>query len=68
MYQELEVNGMISPDIDWSQECNQRLSSHYVYAMSESEFEEKLAAFAAFVEVRNTAKSAQLGARDQRLK
>jgi len=68
MYQELEQHGMISPNIDWSMECNQRLSSHYVYAMSEAEFEVKLAEFAAFVEDRNKAKSVQMGTADQRLK
>jgi len=68
MYKELEQRGMINAEIDWSMECNQRLSSHYVYDMSENEFERELGVIADFIEKRNAARSAQMGTADQRLK
>ncbi len=68
MYDELAERNMISPDIDWSMECNQRYASHYVYAMGEAEFEKVMRETAAFVETHNSAKSAALGQRDHRLK
>ena len=58
LYEELAERGMIGPEIDWSMECNQRLRSHYVYAMDEAEF----------VETHNRTKSARLHRRDLRLK
>jgi len=68
LYMELEQRGRIDPEIDWSQECNQRLDSHYVYAMSEAQFERTMREVAEFVESHNRAKSAQLHRQDQRLK
>jgi anaerobic magnesium-protoporphyrin IX monomethyl ester cyclase len=68
MYYELVERDMIGPDIDWSMECNQRLRSHYVYAMDEAEFESTMADVAAFVEAHNRANSARLHRRDVRLK
>ena len=68
MYDELADRGMIGPEIDWSMECNQRLRSHYVYAMDEAEFESTMAEVAAFVEAHNRANSARLHRRDLRLK
>lgn len=68
MYEDLEKHGMISSGIDWSMECNQRLSSHYLYGMSEPEFEQRLATMAAFVETRNATRSAAMHTADQRLK
>lgn len=68
MYDELAHRGLISPDTDWSLECNQRLRSHYVYSMTEDEFEQTMREFAAFVEAHNKANSARLGTRDDRLR
>jgi hypothetical protein len=68
MYQELADYGMIGPEIDWSMECNQRLRSHYVYAMDETEFEDVMTEAAAFVEDHNRTNSARLDRRDLRLK
>ena len=68
MYDELAQRGMINPDIDWRYECNQRLSSHYVYALSEEDFSAVLGEVAAFVEAHNEANSARLQQRDYRLK
>ena len=68
MYDELAQRGLISPDIDWSMECNQRFSSHYTYAMGQGEFEMAMREVAAFVEAHNSAKSSELGQRDRRLK
>jgi radical SAM superfamily enzyme YgiQ (UPF0313 family) len=68
MYNELAERGMIGPEIDWSMECNQRLCSHYVYAMEEAEFERTMAEVAAFVEAHNRANSTRLHRADLRLK
>ena len=68
MYDELVHRGLISPGVDWGMECNQRLRSTYVYAMTENEFEQTMREVAAFVEAHNRANSAQMGARDGRLK
>ncbi|HUT37404.1 MAG TPA: radical SAM protein [Planctomycetota bacterium] len=68
MYDELVHRGLISPDTDWSMECNQRLRSHYVYGMTEEEFEQTMREVAAFVEAHNTATSARMATRDGRLK
>jgi len=68
MYEELVHRGLISPDTDWSMECNQRLRSHYVYSMTEEEFERTMREVAAFVEAHNIASSARIGTRDGRLK
>jgi radical SAM superfamily enzyme YgiQ (UPF0313 family) len=68
MYHELAERGMIGPEIDWSMECNQRLCSHYVYAMEEAEFERTMAEVAAFVEAHNRANSTRLHRADLRLK
>jgi radical SAM superfamily enzyme YgiQ (UPF0313 family) len=68
MYEELAERGMIGPEIDWSMECNQRLRSHYVYAMDEAEFERTMTETADLVEAHNRTKSARLHRRDLRLK
>ena len=68
MYDELAHRGLISPDADWSMECNQRLRSHYVYSMTEEEFDQVMRDVAAFVEEHNMANSARMGASDRRLK
>lgn len=68
MYDELASHGMIGTEIDWSMECNQRLRSHYVYAMDEGEFERMMTEAAVFVEAHNHANSARLHRRDMRLK
>jgi radical SAM superfamily enzyme YgiQ (UPF0313 family) len=68
MYDELAHRGLISPDTDWSMECNQRLRSHYVYSMTEEEFGQTMREVAAFVEAHNNANSARLGTRDHRLR
>jgi radical SAM superfamily enzyme YgiQ (UPF0313 family) len=68
MYDELVHRGLISPDTDWSMECNQRLRSTYVCSMTEEEFEETMREVAAFVEAHNRANSAKVGTRDGRLK
>ena len=68
MYDELAQRGLISPDTDWSMECNQRTRSHYVYGMTEDEFEQMMREVAAFVEAHNKANSASIGTRDSRLR
>ena len=67
MYQELEGRGLISADADWSMECNQRLSSHYIYGMSEDEFGEALREVTDFVEAHNRSNCERIGTRDGRL-
>ncbi|MBM4041333.1 MAG: radical SAM protein [Planctomycetes bacterium] len=68
MCDELAHRGLICADTDWSMECNQRLRSHYVYSMTEEEFERTMREVAAFVEAHNMANSARIGTRDGRLK
>ena len=68
MYDELAGRGLISPESDWSMECNQRLRSHYVYGMTEDEFERTMCEVAAFVEAHNGTHCESAGTRDGRLK
>jgi radical SAM superfamily enzyme YgiQ (UPF0313 family) len=67
MYEELERHGLISADADWSMECNQRLSSHYVFGMSEDEFAETLREVTDFLEAHNRSNCERIGTRDGRL-
>jgi anaerobic magnesium-protoporphyrin IX monomethyl ester cyclase len=68
IFMELKNYGLISPDINWSMESNQRFSSSYVYRMSSPEFETAMKEVAEFVENHNLRNSQILGVRDGRLK
>ena len=68
MYYDLEQKGLLSPDIDWSMESNQRFESHYIYDMSKNEFEKSMKEVAEFIENHNRTKSEKMGIKDGRLK
>ena len=67
-YNELEAQGRIHPGIDWFRETNQRLDTDYLLDMPAEEFDSAFREVSEIVMARNAAKSAELGARDGRLK